>query len=134
MPFLLRAVCVSGFWQFPRHDRQLFRKQAAARDARRGLVKRSTPRPALHAPRRLGKQPEPRAGRSVLDFEKYYERSKEHGYYVIVEPPGDGWRHVLTAGEIIQRLDRFPDPLLWRLHTVVLPTMTRKRQSMNCAG
>lgn len=70
----------------------------------------------------------------MLDFERYYERATDSGYKVIVEPPGVGWRHVLTPCDIVTRLDKLPDRLLWRLHHVVLPTMTAKRARMKCFG
>ncbi len=68
--------------------------------------------------------------------EKWYEpqdESTDH-YRIVSQPPGQGYRHVVVAAEIRQRLDVFPAGLLEPLQVVQLSTMTRKKQSFPCYG
>ncbi len=67
--------------------------------------------------------------------EDWHEPSEEPaGYRVIVQPPGKGFRHILTAEEIRGRLAHFPDEVLRALEVVQLSRMTRKKQSFPCYG
>lgn len=57
-----------------------------------------------------------------------------NGYRVVVQPPGPGYRHVLTAADIRARLSDLPDWMLADLEVVQLSRMTRKKQSFPCYG
>ena len=56
------------------------------------------------------------------------------GYRIIVQPPGPGFRHILSPTEIRARLARFPAHFLKNLEVVQLSRMTRKKQSFPCYG
>ncbi|MDZ4819519.1 MAG: hypothetical protein SGJ20_11155 [Planctomycetota bacterium] len=56
------------------------------------------------------------------------------GYRVIVQDPGPGFRHVLTAEEVRQRLAMLPASFTRSLEVVQLSRMTRKKQSFPCYG
>jgi hypothetical protein len=62
------------------------------------------------------------------------EESGRGGYRIIVQPPGDGYRHVLTPREIRRRLARLPARMLERLEVVQLSRLTRKKLSFPCYG
>ena len=55
-------------------------------------------------------------------------------YAVIVQEPGAGYRHVVTADEVRERLAAFPACLLERLEVVQLSRMTRKKRTLPCYG
>ena len=55
-------------------------------------------------------------------------------YQIIVQPPGDGYRHVLLPSEIRRRLCRLPVHMLESLEYVQLSRMTRKKRSFPCYG
>ena len=57
-----------------------------------------------------------------------------HGYSILVQPPGDGYRHVLTPNEIRARLSELPGEMLSPLKVIQLSRMTRKKQSFPCYG
>lgn len=59
---------------------------------------------------------------------------RSRGYRVIVQCPGDGFRHVVTPAEIRDRLARLPAHLLAGLEVVQLSRMTRKKQGFPCYG
>jgi hypothetical protein len=59
---------------------------------------------------------------------------KGNGYKIVVQPPGDGFRHILTPVDIRQRLSQFPPHMLANLEVVQLSRMTRKKQSFPCYG
>lgn len=56
------------------------------------------------------------------------------GYRIIVQPPGAGYRHVLTPSEIRARLSELPPRFLEELEVVQLSRMTLKKQSFPCYG
>ena len=56
------------------------------------------------------------------------------GYRVIEQPPGPGFRHVLTPREIRDRLDELPDWMTRPLQVVQLSRMTRKKCTAPCYG
>jgi hypothetical protein len=56
------------------------------------------------------------------------------GYRIIVQPPGRGFRHILTPQEIRARLGQFPDDALAGLEVVQLSQMTRKKHGFPCYG
>ncbi|MCA9266936.1 MAG: hypothetical protein KDA41_00620 [Planctomycetales bacterium] len=56
------------------------------------------------------------------------------GYQIVVQPPGEGYRHVVTPAEIRARLAELPDWMVEPLQVVQLSRMTRKKQSFPCYG
>ncbi len=71
-----------------------------------------------------------------LPPEDWYEADKKRsgGYKIIVQPPGSGYRHVLSPEEIRRRLGVLPRKLLSGLDIIQLSRMTRKKQSFPCYG
>ena len=55
-------------------------------------------------------------------------------YTIHVQEPGAGYRHVVTADEVRERLSAFPASLLEPLEVVQLSRMTRKKQTLPCYG
>jgi hypothetical protein len=55
-------------------------------------------------------------------------------FRIVVQPPGDGYRHAVTADDIRGRLALLPDALLEPLEIVQLSRMTRKKQTYPCYG
>lgn len=68
--------------------------------------------------------------------EDWYEPSDEPtpGYQFVVQPPGEGFRHVVTPSEIRQRLDVLPKHFLAPLEFIQLSRMTRKKCTFPCYG
>jgi hypothetical protein len=67
--------------------------------------------------------------------EKWYEpHGRRNGYRIVVQSPGEGFRHVLTAEEIRQRLADLPQRFVEPLEVVQLSRMTRKKQGFPCYG
>jgi hypothetical protein len=67
--------------------------------------------------------------------ENWYEpRSEGCGYRVIVQPPGPGYRHVVTVEEARQRLSEVPAEFIQPLEVLQFSRMTRKKQSFPCYG
>ena len=60
--------------------------------------------------------------------------SNSTGYRIVVQPPGNGYRHVVTAEQIRERLSKLPQRLLEPLEVVQLSRMTRKKASFPCYG
>jgi hypothetical protein len=56
------------------------------------------------------------------------------GYRIIVQGPGDGYLHVVTADQVRDRLSQLPKHLLETLEVVQLSRMTRKKRSFPCYG
>ena len=56
------------------------------------------------------------------------------GYGIVVQPPGEGFRHILTAADVRGRLSAFPQWMIADLNVVQLSRMTRKKQSFPCYG
>jgi hypothetical protein len=56
------------------------------------------------------------------------------GYKVITRSPGAGYRHVVTPGDVRERLSQLPQHFLEDLEVVQLSGMTRKKQSFPCYG
>ncbi len=71
-----------------------------------------------------------------LPPEDWYEPSERPAgkYRVIEQPPGDGYRHVLTPDEIRQRLQKLPPAMLQSLEVVQLSRMTRRKRTFPCYG
>ncbi len=55
-------------------------------------------------------------------------------YRIVVQPAGDGYRHVLTPREIRRRLAQLPAAMLEKLEVVQLSRLTRKKLSFPCYG
>lgn len=68
--------------------------------------------------------------------EDWYEPSEEgvSDYRIVVQEPGEGFRHVVTPGEIRERLKQMPAPMVEGLEVIQLSRMTRKKQSFPCYG
>lgn len=70
--------------------------------------------------------------------EDWYEPSSNEeptvDYDVIIQEPGDGYRHVVTEDDIRERLSALPESALLPLDVVQLSRMTRKKQSFPCYG
>jgi hypothetical protein len=67
--------------------------------------------------------------------EDWYEPTEAaESYQIIVKPPGDGFRHILTPDDIHDRLAELPPEFLENLEVVQLSAMTRKKQSFPCYG
>jgi hypothetical protein len=52
----------------------------------------------------------------------------------VVQPPGDGYRHAVSADEVRERLARLPKAFTRQLDVVQMSAMTRKRQLFPCYG
>ncbi len=61
-------------------------------------------------------------------------REDGRGYRILVDRPGEGFRHVVTPQEIRERLEQLPERFLDSLEVVQLSQMTRKKQSFPCYG
>jgi hypothetical protein len=66
--------------------------------------------------------------------EDWYESTKPANYRIVVQEPGEGYRHVLTPDQIRERLSRVPQHFLKDLEVIQLSKMTRKKQSFPCYG
>lgn len=61
-------------------------------------------------------------------------KGDRQGYRFVVQPPGRGYRHVVTPDEIRRRLALLPAAMLEPLEVIQLSRMTRKKQSFPCYG
>ena len=61
-------------------------------------------------------------------------REDGRGYRIVVQPPGEGYRHVLTPDQVRQRLAKLPADFTRSLEVVQLSRMTRKKQGFPCYG
>src|SRR5262249_23043577 len=66
--------------------------------------------------------------------EDWYEPTGRTNYKIVVQEPGEGYRHVLTPDQIRARLAQVPQKFLEQLEVVQLSRMTRKKQSFPCYG
>ncbi len=71
-----------------------------------------------------------------MPTEDWYEPADQppSGYRVVVQPPGSGYIHAVTAEEVRDRLAELPDWMLEPLEIVQLSRMTRKKQTFPCYG
>ena len=53
---------------------------------------------------------------------------------VIVEPPGRGYIHPVTADEVLERIEQLPKVFTHELEVVQFSRMTRKRHRFPCYG
>ncbi len=81
-----------------------------------------------------------RGGRNVLlpflPPEDWHEPTgqRSDSYRFVVQPPGRGYRHVVTESEIRERLSILPSSFTAPLEVVQLSRVTRKKQSFPCYG
>lgn len=100
-------------------------------DARRTAVGHTRRQQALRA-RGWGQT---NALRDFMPPETWHEpRDGEQGYRIVVEEPGPGYCHVVTADEVRERLARLPEAMVRPLRVVQLSRMTRKKQAMPLYG
>ena len=66
--------------------------------------------------------------------EDWHEPTGRPGYRIVVQPPGPGYRHVLTPEEIRHRLAQLPSWMVQPLEVVQLSRLTRKKRSFPCYG
>jgi hypothetical protein len=66
--------------------------------------------------------------------EDWYEPTEAETYRIVVQPPGTGYRHVVTPEQVRDRLSQVPQQFLRELEVVQLSQMTRKKQSFPCYG
>lgn len=74
------------------------------------------------------------AGRPFDAPEKWHEPRDDGRLRVLVEPAGEGYRHVVTPGEVRHRISRLPQQFQTKLEVVQLSRMTRKRRLFPCYG
>jgi len=55
-------------------------------------------------------------------------------FRIVKQPPGAGYRHIVTAREIRQRLSLLPEHMVAPLEVVQLSRLTRKKLSFPCYG
>jgi hypothetical protein len=67
------------------------------------------------------------------DWYEPHER-KDQGFRIIVQPPGNGYRHVVTPRQVRERLAGLPGHFVEPLEVVQFSRMTRKKQSFPCYG
>jgi hypothetical protein len=67
--------------------------------------------------------------------ENWYEpREDGEGFMILVQSPGNGFRHVVTPDEVRARLAELPERFVEPLETLQFSRMTRKKQSFPCYG
>src|SRR5262245_32357961 len=67
--------------------------------------------------------------------ENWHEpRPDRAGYRIVVQEPGQGYRHILAPHEIRQRLNDLPHRFVEPLEVVQLSRITRKKLSFPCYG
>jgi hypothetical protein len=76
------------------------------------------------------------AGEPFVPTETWYEPSETpvEGYEVVVQSPGEGYVHAVTAAQIRDRLSQLPEWMLQPLEVVQLSQITRKKQTFPCYG
>jgi hypothetical protein len=73
--------------------------------------------------------------RSFVPPEDWHEPLEDAGRYrIIVQQPGEGFRHVLTPHDVRERLAQLPACFLQNLEIVQFSRMTRKKQCFPCYG
>jgi hypothetical protein len=103
----------------------MFRPSAAA-------TAKSIRRPAAYGKRALGLDGEQR---QFVPPEDWHEPSNAQGNYrIVVQPPGKGYRHVLTPDDVRGRLAELPRQFTEPLDVVQFSRITRKKQSFPCYG
>ena len=77
-----------------------------------------------------------RGERSAFIPPETWHEPHGHGgdYRVIVQPPGAGYRHVLTPSEVRERLAQLPPSFMRSLEVAQFSRITRKKQTFPCYG
>src|SRR5690606_36623280 len=78
-----------------------------------------------------------RAGTGRASFnapENWYEPTGDSPLRFVVQPPGTGYIHPVTAEEVRARLDELPEEFTRDLEVVQFSRMTRKRRTFPCYG
>ncbi len=115
--------------------RHKYTARSAARQARgRNLVvsARSFQRQPKQARRSINGQANVRE--PFAPPEDWHEPVGRNGYRIVVQPPGPGYRHVVTPEQIRDRLARLPERFLEQLEVVQLSRMTHKKRCFPCYG
>jgi hypothetical protein len=68
------------------------------------------------------------------DWHEPADEPRGGDYRIIVQSPGDGYRHILTPDQVQDRLAQVPQRFLEELEVVQLSRMTRKKMSFPCYG
>src|SRR5262245_43382850 len=72
---------------------------------------------------------------SFIPPETWHEPHGHGGdFRVVVQPPGSGYRHVLSPQDVRNRLGQLPASFLRSLEVVQFSQITRKKQSFPCYG
>lgn len=103
----------------------------------RTVAKRSRPASRDARPAAAFRQRGLRTGLKVEDFsapETWHESRPGGKTKFLIEPPRRGFVHAVTAEEVKERLEDFPERFLRNLAVVQLSAMTRKRQLFPCYG
>jgi hypothetical protein len=66
--------------------------------------------------------------------EDWHEATGRAGYRVVAQPPGTGYRHIVTECQVRDRLAQLPSHFLSELDVVQFSRMTRKKQRFPCYG
>jgi hypothetical protein len=66
--------------------------------------------------------------------EDWHEPTGREDYKFVVQPPGEGYRHVLSPADIRARLSLLPKRFTEQLEVVQLSRITRKKLSFPCYG
>jgi hypothetical protein len=77
-----------------------------------------------------------RLRQSYMPPEKWYEPQETAvaKVRIVQQSPGEGYRHVVTAEEVRQRLSQLPAWMTASLQVVQLSRMTRKKRTFPCYG
>jgi len=95
-------------------------------------IRHSEPRPAAAFRQR---RPQLRSERDQFSAPERWHPARDDGQLkIITESPGSGYRHVLTAEEVRERVAQLPCEYTRRLEVVQFSGMTRKRGSFPCYG
>jgi hypothetical protein len=66
--------------------------------------------------------------------EDWHESTDREGFRVVIQEPGEGYRHIVTEEQIRDRLKLVRPDFLDQLEVIQLSQMTRKKQSFPCYG
>ncbi len=67
--------------------------------------------------------------------ENWHEPAEDgRDYKIIVQNPGEGYRHVVTPDQVRARLEKVPQHFLRDLEVIQFSQMTHKKQSFPCYG
>ena len=106
-------------------------KNRRSYDRRVGRASSSAP-PAV--PRGKRNRGEVGRRRDYVPPEDWHEPAERDEIQVLVQNPGPGYRHVVTADEVIARLEELPPAHTAPLEVVQLSRMTRKKRRFPCYG